>query len=143
MGDVGNAMTDPEAKLERKALWIDDAELITLKDASEIIFGGRVSPATLKDQWRRGRLDLSKIGRSYFASVADFKGLKTRCLAEPPARASGSIRKEEPGLSSTVASAAARDSLMTKLNSLKKPSGNTSRRSTLSKTVPRRSSQTF
>jgi hypothetical protein len=74
-------MTDPEAKLERKqaALWIDDAELITLRDACEIIFGGRVSPATLKDQWRKGRLDLSKIGRSYFASVADFKGLKTKC----------------------------------------------------------------
>jgi hypothetical protein len=85
-----------------------DEDLITLKDASEIIFGGRVSPATLKDQWRRGNLDLSKIGRSYFASVADFKGLKTKCLVERPARASGSTRKEEPGLSSTVEAAAAR-----------------------------------
>jgi hypothetical protein len=120
-----------------------DDDLITLKDASEVIFGGRVSPATLKDQWRRGNLDLSKIGRSYFASVADFKGLKTKCLADRPARVSGSIRNEELGLSSTVEAAAARDSLMMKLSSLKKPSGNTSRRSTSSKTAQRRSSQTF
>jgi hypothetical protein len=120
-----------------------DEDLITLKDASEIIFGGRVSPATLKDQWRRGNLDLSKIGRSYFASVADFKGLKTKCLVERPARASGSTRKEEPGLSSTVEAAAARDSLMTKLDRLKSASGNTSRRSTSLKTAPRRSSPTF
>ena len=122
---------------------MNDEDLITLKDASEVIFGGRISPATLKDQWRRGNLDLSKIGRSYFASVADFKGLKIKCLADRPARGSGSIRKEEPGLLSTVESAAARDSLLTKLNELRKPSANTRRQSTSSKTAPRRSSQTF
>src|SRR5260370_42375811 len=99
---------------------MNDDDLITLKDASEMLFGGKVSPATLKDQWRRGNLELSKIGRSYFASVADFKGLKTKCLADRPARASGSIRKEEPGLSSTVEAADARDSLMMHIDKLKK-----------------------
>ena len=122
---------------------MNDDDLITLKDASEVIFGGRISPATLKDQWRKGNLDLSLIGRSYFASVADFKGLKTKCLADRPARASGSIRKEEHGLSSTVESAAARDSLLTTLNGLRRPSANTRRQNTSSKTAPRRSSQTF
>lgn len=120
-----------------------DDMLITLKDASEIVFGGRVSPATLKDQWRRGNLDLSKIGRSYFASVADFKGLKTKCLVEAPARASGSIRNEEHGPSSMVGAEAALGSLLMNLDKLKKPSGNTSRRSMSSKTAPRRSSQTY
>jgi hypothetical protein len=104
----------------------DDETLITLKEASEMIFAGKVSPATLKDQWHRGNLDLSKIGRSYFASVADFKGLKTKCLADRPARASGSIRKEEPGLSSTVEADAARDSLNLTIDRLKSSSGNTS-----------------
>ncbi len=122
---------------------MNDDTLITLKEASEIVFGGRVSPATLKDQWRKGNLDLSLIGRSYFASVADFKGLKAKCLAEPPARNSGSIRRAEPGPSSTDESAAARDSLMMKLNSLKKPSGNTSHRNTSLRAAQRRSSQTF
>lgn len=116
-----------------------DDDLITLKDASEIVFGGRVSPATLKDQWRRGNLDLSKIGRSYFASVADFKGLKTKCLADRPARASGSIRKEEPGLSSTVEAVAARDSLLMSIDKLKKRSVNISRPSISLKTAQRRS----
>ena len=115
----------------------DDA-LITLKDASEIVFGGRVSPATLIDQWKKGNLDLSKIGRSYFASVADFKGLKTKCLADRPALASGSIEKEEHGPSSTVEADAARDSLLMKLDRLKSSSGNTSRRSTQSRTAQRR-----
>jgi hypothetical protein len=122
---------------------MNDDSLITLKDACEVIFEGRISPATLKDQWRRGNLELSKIGRSYFASVADFKGLKAKCLVEAPARVSGTTRKEERGLSSTVEAAAARDSLMTKLSELKKPSGNTSHRNTSLKTVQRRSSQTF
>jgi len=40
----------------------------------------------LKDQWHKGNLDLSKIGRSYFASVADSKGLKSN--------ASQSLRSE-------------------------------------------------
>jgi len=122
---------------------LTDDDLITLKDASEVIFGGKVSPATLKDQWRRGNLDLSKIGRSYFASVADFKGLKTKCLVEAPARDSGSTRSEEPGLSSMVEAVAAQDSLLQTISELRKPLANTSRRNTSSKTAPRRSSQTF
>ena len=126
-----------------RAQAMNDDDLITLRDASEVIFGGRISPATLKDQWRRGNLDLSKIGRSYFASVADFKGLKIKCLADRPARASGSIRKEEPGLSSTDQAAAARDSLLMKLNELKKPSGNTSAKNMLFEIRKRRLSQTF
>jgi hypothetical protein len=135
--------TGKTARLVGKTCAMNDDSLITLKDACEVIFGGRVSPATLKDQWRKGNLDLSKIGRSYFASVADFKGLKTKCLADPPARASGSIRKEEHGLSSTVEAAAARDSLLMNLDKLKKPSGNTSRLNTPSKTAQRPTSPTF
>ena len=114
---------------------MNDDDLITLKDASEMLFGGRVSPATLKDQWRRGNLELSKIGRSYFASVADFRGLKTKCLADRPARASGSIKPERPGLSSTVEAAAARDSLLTKLDRLKNSSGSISRENMSSETA--------
>lgn len=115
-----------------------DEDLITLKDASLLVFGGRISAATLKDQWHRGNLKLAKIGRSYFASVAEFKGLKTKCLAEPPVRASGSISSEEPGPSSTDEAAAARDSLLLKLEGLKSSSENTSRRSIRLRTAQRR-----
>lgn len=119
-----------------------DDELITLKEASEMVFRGRVSPETLKVQWRKGNLDLSKIGRSYFASVADFKALKTKCLADPPAQASGQTRNEEHGQSETGEAAAAQESLLQKLDGLKKPSGTTSRRSTSLRTAQRRTSQT-
>jgi hypothetical protein len=120
---------------------MNDDDLITLKDASLMLFGGRVSPATLKDQWKRGNLELSKIGRSYFASVADFKGLKEKCLADRPVRASGSIRREAHGPSSMVEAAAARDSLMTKLLELKNTSGYTSRQSMSLETAQRRLSR--
>ena len=115
-----------------------DDTLITLKEASALVFGGRISPATLKDQWHRGNLKLAKIGRSYFASVADFKGLKTKCLADPPARASGSISDEEHGPSSTDEAGAARDSLLLKLEGLRSSSENTSRRSTRLRIAQRR-----
>lgn len=119
---------------------MNDDDLITLKDASEMLFNGRVSPATLKDQWRKGNLELSKIGRAYFASVADFKGLKEKCLADRPARASGSTSKEPPGPSSTVEAAAARDSLLMKVKMLKNSSASTSLRNTLLETARRRGS---
>lgn len=120
---------------------IRDDTLLTLQQACDYGFAGGASPATLKHEWSLGNLELSKIGRSYFTTPAKLKAMEAKCLAEPPARNSGSIRKEERGLSSTVEAAAARDSLMTKLDRLKKPSGNTSRRSTSSKTALRLLSQ--
>ncbi len=117
-------------------------ELITLKDASEIFFGGRVTVATLKAEHAKGHLDISKFGRSYFTTPAKLKAMEAKCHAKPPARSSGSIRSEEPGQSSTVEGVAARDSLLMKLDGLKKPSGNTSRGSTSSRTAQRRSLQT-
>ena len=45
---------------------LSDETLLTLKDACEIYFGGKITPATLKAEHDRGNLALSKIGRSYF-----------------------------------------------------------------------------
>src|SRR3954468_5256204 len=114
---------------------MQDDELITLQEASQIVFGGRISPASLKAEWRKGHLDLSKIGRSYFAPVGDFKGLHSRCLANRPARASGTIDRETPTPSSTDESGSALASLMMKLDALKSTSANTSPRSTRLKIV--------
>lgn len=120
-----------------------DDTLITLKDACEIFFGGKITVATLKAEHARGNLDMSKIGRAYFTTIGKLKQMEAKCRVEAPAPSSGSIRNEEPGLSSTVEAAAARDSLLMKLDGLKRPSGNTSRRNTSSRIVPRRSSQTY
>lgn len=58
---------------------LQDDTLITLKDACEIVFGGRVTPVTLKAEWRRGNLELSKIGRSYFTTPAKLKQMDLKC----------------------------------------------------------------
>jgi hypothetical protein len=81
---------------------LTDDTLITLKDACEIFFGGRVTVATLKAEHARGNLEMSKIGRSYFTTLAKLKAMDAKCLVEAPARASGSIRSEAHGPSSTT-----------------------------------------
>ena|SRR5665647_292602 len=116
---------------------------ITLKDACEIHFGGRISVATLKAEHARGNLDMSKIGRAYFTTIGKLREMEAKCRVEAPARASGSTRKEEHGLSSTVEAAAAQDSLLMSIDKLKKSSGNTSRQSMLSEIQRLRSSRTF
>jgi len=122
---------------------IRDDTLLTLEQACDHGFAGGATPTILKAEWRRGNLELSKIGRSYFTTPAKLKAMEAKCLAEPPARNSGSTRKEERGLSSTVEVVAARDSLMMKLDELKKRSANTLRQSTRSKIPRRRPSLTF
>ena len=49
---------------------LTDDTLITLKDACDIFFGGRITVATLKSEHAKGNLDMSKIGRSYFTTIA-------------------------------------------------------------------------
>ena len=116
---------------------------MTLKQAAEVFFGDARHAATLRVEIDRGNLVASKIGRAYWTTLPALHEMEAKCRVAVPARASGSIKREEPGLSSTVEADAARDSLMTKLEGLKKSSGNTLRRSMSSKTVQRRLSQTF
>jgi hypothetical protein len=106
---------------------LTDDTLITLKDACEIFFGGRITVATLKAEHARGNLDMSKIGRSYWTTIAKLKEMDAKCRVEVPARASGSIRSENPGPSSTADPAIAQGSALRKLDELRKHFGITSR----------------
>jgi len=91
---------------------------------------GRVTVATLKAEHARGNLEMSKIGRSYFTTLAKLQAMDAKCRVAAPARPSGSIRKEEHGPSSTAEGAAARDSLLMKLDKLRSSSASISRQST-------------
>ena len=122
---------------------VADDQLLTLEHAAELFLGDRRRVSTLRAEAVRGNLMISKIGRSYWTTLARLKEMDAKCRVEVPVRASGSIRKEEPGLSLTAEGAAARDSLLTKLNELRKPSVNTRHQSMSSKTAQRRTSQTF
>lgn len=118
---------------------MSDETPMTLKDACEVYFlKGRMSVATLKAQHAKGNLEMSKIGRSYFTTIANLREMNAKCRVEVPARASGSTRKEEPGLSSTVEAAAALASLTANIDKLKKLSGSTSRQSISSRIAQRR-----
>ena len=107
-----------------------DDTLLTLKDACEIFFRGKVTVATLKAEHARGNLDMSKIGRCYWTTIAKLKEMEARCRVEAPAQSSGSIKSARPGLSSTVESEAAQDAVLLRLSERKKLLGITSRRST-------------
>ena len=109
---------------------VEDDALLTLKDACEIFFGGRITVATLKAEHARGNLDISKIGRSYFTTPAKLREMEVKCRVEAPARSSGSTKSAKPGPSLTDASVAAQASVQMKLQERRKLLGITSRRST-------------
>jgi hypothetical protein len=109
---------------------LDDDTLLTLKDACEIFFRGRVTVATLKAEHSRGNLAISKIGRAYFTTPAKLREMEAKCLVKAPGHTSGSMKIERSGPLSTDASAAAQASAQMKLQERRKLLGITSRRST-------------
>jgi hypothetical protein len=125
-------MPSPETiERERDKLYLLDSDTqITLKDACEIFFKGRIKVATLKAEHARGNLDMSKIGRSYFTTIGKLKEMEERCRVEAPAQSSGSTKRAIRGPSSMDESAAAQASALRKLQERKKHLGITSRRST-------------
>ncbi len=75
---------------------------ITLKEACELIFRGRIGVATLRAEAAKGRLALRRIGRQDFVTLRDVRDLVEQCRVEKPRPGSISIRKDRPGLSETA-----------------------------------------
>ena len=115
----------------------DDA-LITLKDACEIFFQGKVTVATLKAEHAKGNLEMSKIGRSYWTTIAKLKEMEAKCRVAVPARASGSTKSERPGQSLMADPDIARGAALRKLDGLKQHFASTSKGSTGRQLVTRR-----
>ena len=109
---------------------LEDDTLITLKDACEIFFRGKVTVATLKAEHAKGNLDMSKIGRSYWTTIAKLRDMDQKCRVEAPALSSGGTKSAKAGPLSMDESAAAQDSALRKLQERKKLLGITSRQST-------------
>jgi hypothetical protein len=119
-----------------------DDTLLTLKDACEIFFGGKVTVATLKAEHARGNLDISKIGRAYFTTIRKLREMEEKCRVEAPARNSGSTKHEIPGPSSMADPVIAQGAALRRLSELKQHFGITSRESTSRPKLKRRSLQT-
>jgi len=97
-----------------------DDEPITLKEASEVFFRGRRSPAVLKTQAELGNLAVSKIGGKYFTTITDLKVMVEKCRVKAEAPISGSTKTVIGGQSSTESAVLALASLQ---RSFRKPKG--------------------
>jgi hypothetical protein len=95
-------------------------EPLTLKQACEEIFKGRITPSTLKAEHGRGNLEMAKVGKAYFTSKRHVMEMIEKCRVKAQGRVSGSIGPEAPGPSSTEKTTSARASLRNKLSKLKK-----------------------
>jgi hypothetical protein len=103
-----------------------DDEPITLKDASEIYFRGKVSVDVLKAEVKKANLTASKIGRSYFTTITELRAMVERCRVKAEGHISGSTRTEIDGPSSTGNAALALASLQRSFTKPKGRSRNTS-----------------
>jgi hypothetical protein len=64
----------------------NEDELLTLREACELLFGNRIKPATLRSEYARGRLEIERIGRQQFVTRRAIREMRERCRErrEPP-----------------------------------------------------------
>jgi hypothetical protein len=75
---------------------------ITLKEACEIVFRGRITPATLRAEASRGRLVISRIGKRDFTTLREARGLFDKCQEDRSGHVSTGTARARPGSSETV-----------------------------------------
>ena len=105
--------------------------LLTLKQACEEFAGGKFSPATLRAEHGRGRLNLFKIGRQHFTTMADLREMQRLCLVPSPVPASGLTKSVKRGASSTAAAQSAQAAAKATFRALRSSSKRTSPHTTL------------
>lgn len=104
---------------------------MTLQQACDTVFGGAITPATLRVEHGRGRLVIIKVGRKQFVTHGGIKDMLNKCQLDPQERDPGSISSRSGrtemaasrgpgGSSATEASSAAQDALQVTLQALKK-----------------------
>lgn len=103
---------------------MQDDDPVTLAEACEIVFRDRITPATLRAEHARGRLEIARIGKRDFTTLRSARELYKRCLDERAGRDSISTQDASNGLSETdhalSAQAAARETVAA-LKRLSKP----------------------
>lgn len=115
---------------------IGDDEPIRLAEACERFFGGRITPATLRAEYRRGNLTLLHLGNKDLVKPSAIREMEIKCQ-----RTCGSDQQGETslassprrlfGLSSKDESTRAHDALEARLNKLSGRSPTTSPKSVI------------
>ena len=101
-------------------------DLLTLKDACELVFDGAFKISTLRAEHQRGRLTIYKIGRRHFTTLRDIQEMKKKCLVARKERVSISTRTGSSGLSETERLSSALVALSQTTEALKNNSPNIS-----------------
>ncbi len=92
---------------------------ITLKEACELVFRGRIGVATLRAEAAKGRLALLRIGRQDFTTLRDMRELVELCRVEKPRRDSTWTPSARRGLSATARDSSAQAALENVLRRLR------------------------
>jgi hypothetical protein len=97
----------------------DEDDPVTLQEACDIVFRGKIGPATLRVEASKGRLALRRIGRQDFVTLRDVREMVEKCRAEKPRPGSTSTRRARRGLSETDRDSSARAALEQTLRTLR------------------------
>lgn len=109
---------------------VDEDSPITLKRACEVEFAGALTVSSLRAEWKRGNLEVYRIGKRQFTTLRKIREMRERCLDAPKGRGSISTRNGNNGLSEMDRISSARVALSETAKALKSGSQNTSRQST-------------
>ncbi|MBF0677835.1 MAG: hypothetical protein IR164_02690 [Devosia sp.] len=108
-----------------------DDVLMTLAEACDKVFGGAITPSSLRAEHKRGNLVIIRVGRTQFVTRGGIKDMLSKCQLDPQGRGLGftpsrsartgmEVSKRPAGSFATEASSAARDALSTTLQALKR-----------------------
>lgn len=107
-----------------------DDEPITLAEACDEVFRGKMQVWTLRSEADRGNLTIFRIGKRLYTTKTYIREMIEKCHVAPKARASTSTKPKSGGLSETERASVAQALLDPILEKLKGRSPTTSPRST-------------
>ena len=106
----------------------DDAP-IRLAEACASLFGGRITPATLRAEAKRGRLVIERYGNKLFVTPKAIREMREKCRVPqrvPASISTSDVAETPPGSSETAKAASERASVLAIVERLRKPSVDTS-----------------
>lgn len=104
---------------------IGDDDPVTLAEACDMFFGGRLTPSALRTEAAKGNLDIIQIARKDFVTRRAIEEMKAKCLVNRSRPDSGSVQTPEHGSSRMAQSVSAQDAVRLMLKQRKERSQNT------------------
>lgn len=68
---------------------IDPDAPLTLKEVCRLVFRDAISPASLRAEFRRGRLEMERVGRTDFTTLRAISEMRRKCTVPSPIQERG------------------------------------------------------